>query len=74
MVGDNPAPASSSASGRWTARSDPQDEFFANLSHGHTAAELPERNAADDTACVFCTSGTTGKAKDRDLRSRRVLA
>ena len=29
-------------------RQDPQDEFFATLSRGH-GAELPERNAADDT-------------------------
>ena len=55
--------ASGSARGRRTARRDPQDEFFAALSRGHAAAELPERNDADDTACMFCTSGTTARPK-----------
>ena len=27
------------------------------------AAQLPERNNAEDTACIFCTSGTTARPK-----------
>jgi acyl-coenzyme A synthetase/AMP-(fatty) acid ligase len=41
---------------------DSQDEFFVALSRAD-AAQLPERNHADDTACIFCTSGTTAKPK-----------
>jgi acyl-coenzyme A synthetase/AMP-(fatty) acid ligase len=50
--------------GAWSATGtrDPQDEFFAMLSPGDPA-QLPERNQADDTACIFCTSGTTAKPK-----------
>jgi acyl-coenzyme A synthetase/AMP-(fatty) acid ligase len=47
--------------GSWSER-DPQDELFANLAGG-SAAELPERNNADDPACIFCTSGTTARPK-----------
>ena len=30
---------------------------------GPTAADLPERNAPEDIACIFCTSGTTSRPK-----------
>jgi acyl-coenzyme A synthetase/AMP-(fatty) acid ligase len=42
---------------------DPQDQCFAALSAGHAAAEMPERNAPEDLACIFCTSGTTSRPK-----------
>ncbi len=63
MVGDNPAPRVKFGTWSVDGTRDPQDEFFATFTHGHAAADLPERNAADDTACVFCTSGTTAKPK-----------
>src|SRR5579862_1975090 len=46
--------------GAWPGRgtADVHDEFFAGLPPGSSATEIPERNNADDTACVFCTSGT----------------
>jgi long-chain acyl-CoA synthetase len=59
MVGD--APAERVRFGAW-AKNDPQDEFFAALPRGD-AASLPERNEASDTACIFCTSGTTARPK-----------
>ena len=55
--------ASASAPGRAAGTADAQDEFFAALPHGRNAPEIPERNNADDTACVFCTSGTTARPK-----------
>src|SRR6185312_16252174 len=33
------------------------------LPRGRDPTELPERNHADDPACIFCTSGTTAKPK-----------
>jgi len=62
MVGE--APAERVRFGAWSAerRKDPQDELFAALPRGD-AATLPERNNADDTACIFCTSGTTARPK-----------
>ena len=39
------------------------DDLFSALVPGNSAAELPERNNADDTACIFCTSGTTARPK-----------
>jgi acyl-coenzyme A synthetase/AMP-(fatty) acid ligase len=45
------------------AGSDPQDDFFRTMPRGVAAASLPERNAADDIACIFCTSGTTARPK-----------
>ncbi len=59
LVGDARAPRL--RFGSWNAR-DPQDELFANLTSG-SAADLPERNNADDPACIFCTSGTTARPK-----------
>jgi acyl-coenzyme A synthetase/AMP-(fatty) acid ligase len=41
---------------------DPQDECFAAMASADTAS-LPERNAAEDIACIFCTSGTTARPK-----------
>ena len=64
MVGN--APAARMRFGSWSANlvADLQDEFFTSLPRGHNAAEeTPERNHADDTACVFCTSGTTARPK-----------
>src|SRR5258708_24919097 len=50
--------------GAWSADgvADSQDEFFSNLSKAD-AADLPERNAPEDIACIFCTSGTTSRPK-----------
>jgi acyl-CoA synthetase (AMP-forming)/AMP-acid ligase II len=50
--------------GSWSASgsADPQDELFSLLSRAD-AAELPERNAPEDIACIFCTSGTTSRPK-----------
>jgi long-chain acyl-CoA synthetase/malonyl-CoA/methylmalonyl-CoA synthetase len=63
MVGDSRAPRI--RFGDWSAdgKADAQDELFAGLPRGRSAAEIPERNNADDTACVFCTSGTTARPK-----------
>jgi acyl-coenzyme A synthetase/AMP-(fatty) acid ligase len=44
------------------AADDPQDQCFAALPKG-CAADLPERNAPEDIACIFCTSGTTSRPK-----------
>ena len=62
MVGD--APAERIRFGAWPADGarDPRDEFFSGLPRGDAAA-LPERNSAEDTACIFCTSGTTARPK-----------
>jgi acyl-coenzyme A synthetase/AMP-(fatty) acid ligase len=50
--------------GAWSAggAADPRDECFAAMPQGDPA-QLPERNAADDIACIFCTSGTTSRPK-----------
>jgi acyl-coenzyme A synthetase/AMP-(fatty) acid ligase len=49
--------------GAWSASGtiDPEDEFFSALWRDN--AELPERNAPEDIACIFCTSGTTSRPK-----------
>jgi acyl-coenzyme A synthetase/AMP-(fatty) acid ligase len=62
MVGD--APAERVRFGAWSpdGRKDPQDNLFVALPRGY-AAHLPERNDASDTACIFCTSGTTARPK-----------
>jgi acyl-coenzyme A synthetase/AMP-(fatty) acid ligase len=62
MTGDAPAPKV--RFGAWSpdGAKDPQDELFVALPKGDAAA-LPERNNADDTACIFCTSGTTARPK-----------
>jgi long-chain acyl-CoA synthetase len=62
MVGD--APAERVRFGSWSdgGVKDPQDELFVALPKGD-AAQLPERNDAADTACIFCTSGTTARPK-----------
>ncbi|HET7154605.1 MAG TPA: AMP-binding protein, partial [Hyphomicrobiaceae bacterium] len=66
MVGDARAPrvrfGAWPGGGAQNTPRDPQDEFFASLLRGD-AAQLAERNEADDTACIFCTSGTTAKPK-----------
>lgn len=63
LVGDHKAPRL--RFGAWSAKAaaDPQDQVFAALSRGHRAAEVPERNAPEDIACIFCTSGTTSRPK-----------
>src|SRR5499427_8707648 len=49
--------------GAWpTSGGDPQDDLFSRLSQ-HATADLPERNAPEDIACIFCTSGTTSRPK-----------
>jgi acyl-coenzyme A synthetase/AMP-(fatty) acid ligase len=62
LVGDCPAPRI--RFGAWSADGavDPQDELFAALTKS-AAAALPERNAPEDIACIFCTSGTTSRPK-----------
>ena len=62
MVGD--APAERVRFGAWSTNGekDAQDELFVALPHGD-AAQLLERNEAADTACIFCTSGTTARPK-----------
>jgi acyl-coenzyme A synthetase/AMP-(fatty) acid ligase len=45
------------------ADADPQDDLFRSMPRGIDPASLPERNAADDVACIFCTSGTTSRPK-----------
>jgi acyl-coenzyme A synthetase/AMP-(fatty) acid ligase len=62
MTGDAPAPKV--RFGAWSpdGTKDPQDELFMALPKGDAAA-LPERNNADDMACIFCTSGTTARPK-----------
>jgi acyl-coenzyme A synthetase/AMP-(fatty) acid ligase len=62
LVGDARAPRI--RFGAWLAdgAKDPRDEFFVALSRGDPAA-LPERNNAEDMACIFCTSGTTARPK-----------
>jgi len=51
--------------GQWKPASgnDPQDQYFTALAHGAKPADIPERNNAEDTSCMFCTSGTTSKPK-----------
>ena len=51
--------------GQWKPASgnDAQDQYFTALSHGAKSADIPERNNAEDTSCMFCTSGTTSKPK-----------
>ena len=45
------------------AEPDPQDDFFRTMARGIAPESLPERNAAADLACIFCTSGTTSRPK-----------
>ena len=63
MVGNSSAPRI--RFGAWSAAgaANVQDDFFPSLTRGHNATEILERNNADDTACVFCTSGTTARPK-----------
>jgi len=51
--------------GMWSAggTDDPQDELFSNLSKNRTAAAPAERNAPEDIAYIFLTSGTTNRPK-----------
>jgi acyl-coenzyme A synthetase/AMP-(fatty) acid ligase len=62
MTGDARAPKVRFGAWSREGKADPQDELFAALKPGD-AASLPERNEADDTACIFCTSGTTARPK-----------
>lgn len=45
------------------ADADPQDDFFRGMPRAVAADSMPERNAAADIACIFCTSGTTNRPK-----------
>jgi acyl-coenzyme A synthetase/AMP-(fatty) acid ligase len=62
LVGDCKAPRIRFGAWSATGAADPPDELFSRLSKGE-AAELPERNAPEDIACIFCTSGTTSRPK-----------
>jgi acyl-coenzyme A synthetase/AMP-(fatty) acid ligase len=62
LVGDRKAPRIRFGAWSATGAADPPDELFSRLSKGN-AAELPERNAPEDIACIFCTSGTTSRPK-----------
>lgn len=44
-------------------QADAADEFFSSVPRGRRADEIPQRNRADDTACIFATSGTTARPK-----------
>ena len=74
LVGD--APGAARALRRWSAdgSADPQDEFFADAAAGPTPREMPERNNAEDIACIFCTSGTTARPKIVVYDHCRLLA
>ena len=41
----------------------PHDDFFRTMRMPPIPQSLPERNAAADIACIFCTSGTTSRPK-----------
>ncbi|MCC6779649.1 MAG: acyl--CoA ligase [Hyphomicrobiales bacterium] len=45
------------------AAADPQDDLFRTMARGVAAASMAERNAPEDIACIFCTSGTTARPK-----------
>jgi acyl-coenzyme A synthetase/AMP-(fatty) acid ligase len=63
LVGDCKAPRIRFGTWSATGAADPRDELFSAISKDHAAAELPERNAPEDIACIFCTSGTTSRPK-----------
>jgi acyl-coenzyme A synthetase/AMP-(fatty) acid ligase len=63
MVGASRAPRIRFGAWSKDGGADAQDGFFSSLPHGRSAGEIPERNHAGDTACVFCTSGTTARPK-----------
>jgi len=63
LVGECKAPRIRFASWSADGASDRQDECFAVMTKGHRTAELPERNAPEDIACICCTSGTTSRPK-----------
>jgi acyl-coenzyme A synthetase/AMP-(fatty) acid ligase len=62
LVGDARAPRIRFGAWSPSGANDPQDEFFVALPRGDAAA-MPERNNAEDMACIFCTSGTTARPK-----------
>src|SRR3984893_7833260 len=62
LVGDCKAPRIRFGAWSATGVADRQDEVFARLARAD-AADLPERNAPEDIACIFCTSGTTSRPK-----------
>ncbi|MBM3531105.1 MAG: acyl--CoA ligase [Alphaproteobacteria bacterium] len=62
MTGEARAPKVRFGAWRADGTNDPKDELFVSLKPGD-AASLPERNEASDTACIFCTSGTTARPK-----------
>ena len=63
MVGASPAPRLRFAAWFPSGAADAGDEFFCRLPRGRSAEEIPDRNHADDMACIFCTSGTTARPK-----------
>src|SRR5579871_906152 len=62
LVGDCRAPRIGFGAWSDNGNADPQDELFSRLARVE-AEELPERNNAEDIACIFCTSGTTSRPK-----------
>lgn len=63
LVGDHPARRMRFGCWSPTGAADPLDDFFSALPRGQRAEELPEGNAPEDIACLFCTSGTTARPK-----------
>ena len=62
MVGD--APAERVRFGAWSPAGGTMTRGRVLRAHAAgDAAQLPERNNAEDTACIFCTSGTTARPK-----------
>lgn len=49
--------------GSWASPGHPGDGFFASLPATAEPGALPQRNAAEDLSCMFCTSGTTSLPK-----------
>ena len=63
MVGDAPAPRV--RFGAWSpdGAKRPAGRILRRAAARRRRRQLPERNDADDTACIFCTSGTTARPK-----------
>ena len=63
MIGDNPAPRV--RFGAWSPDGAQRSagRVLRRAVARRRRRDLPERNNADDTACMFCTSGTTARPK-----------
>jgi acyl-coenzyme A synthetase/AMP-(fatty) acid ligase len=62
LVGDCKAPRLRFGAWSSVGVADPRDQCFAGLPRA-SDDEVPERNAAEDIASIFCTSGTTSRPK-----------